>query len=154
MELTQYTDYSLRVLIYLGELKDRKATIREIAEYYKISANHLMKIIPYLVHKGYIRSVRGKGGGILLAKAPESIKIGEVVRETEKNMELVECFKPGKGSCALLPDCSLKSALHEAMEHFLNSLDQYTLAALLETPKSKSVSKEVIGISKSYSKKG
>ena len=142
MELTQFTDYSLRVLIYLGRLEDRQATIREIADFYQISENHLMKIIHYLAQKGYIQSLRGKGGGIRLAKAPKSIKIGEVIRETEKSLEVVECFKPAGSSCSLLPDCVLKNALHEAMQNFLETLDQYTLSDLLTVSEKKPIRKK------------
>ncbi|MBI1822030.1 MAG: Rrf2 family transcriptional regulator [Nitrospirae bacterium] len=137
MELTQFTDYSLRVLIFLGRSENRISTIREIADYYQISENHLMKIIPHLVRKGYIQSIRGKGGGIRLSKSPGSIKIGKLVRETEESLEVVECFKPGENSCALLPGCTLKSALHQAMQNFLGTLDQYTLSDLLGIPNKK-----------------
>lgn len=131
MELTQFTDYSLRVLIFLGRSENRISTIREIADYYQISENHLMKIIPHLVRKGYIQSIRGKGGGIRLSTPPGSITLGKLVRETEETLEVVECFKPGRSTCALLPDCNLKTVLNLAMHNFLGTLDQYTLSDLL-----------------------
>jgi Rrf2 family nitric oxide-sensitive transcriptional repressor len=149
MELTQFTDYSLRVMIFLGRTENRISTIREIADYYQISENHLMKIIPHLSRKGFIQSIRGKGGGIRLSKPPGVIKIGKLVRETEETLEVVECFKPGKSTCALLPGCNLKTVLHQAMQSFLGTLDQYTLSDLLGQPDKKSKRKNArLGVRK------
>lgn len=131
MQLTRFTDYSLRVLIYLGMHRDRLATISEIAEHFWISRNHLTKVVHQLGAHGYIETVRGKGGGMRLARQPELINIGEVVRDTEENMDIAECFNVSNKDCPLLPSCILKSALTEARESFLATLDFYRLSDLL-----------------------
>lgn len=99
MQLTLYTDYSLRVLLYLGIHKNEKATINEIADYFKISRNHLVKVVHNLAVCGYIHTVRGKGGGMSLARPAEEINIGDVVRHTEPNFHVVECFNPQTTHC-------------------------------------------------------
>lgn len=144
MRLTVYTDYSLRVLIYLG-LRDRDelSTIQEIADNYNISKNHLMKVTYELGKLGLIETVRGRGGGIRLAKEPETIVIGEVVRQTEEDFHLVECFNPESNLCALSPECKLKFALHEALQAYLKVLDQYTLADVIVT---KDTMRQLLGI--------
>lgn len=132
MHITSYTDYSLRVLIYLASLEDdRLATIQEIAEAYGISRNHLMKVVHQLNRKRYIETVRGKNGGMRLHLKPEAINIGVLVREMEPDMELVECFSP-ENACVITPACGLKGILAEALQAFLTTLDQYTLADVLK----------------------
>ncbi|MDD5240501.1 MAG: Rrf2 family transcriptional regulator [Sulfuricella sp.] len=131
MHLTRYTDYSLRVLIYLGSRRDKLATIAEIAAHYNISRNHLMKVVHQLGAHGYIDTLRGKGGGIKLARPPGQIVVGDVVRSMEENMSIVECFAPDTCSCILAPGCTLKDALSEATQSFLSTLDLYTLADLI-----------------------
>jgi Rrf2 family nitric oxide-sensitive transcriptional repressor len=131
MHLTRYTDYSLRVLIYLGTHQDKLATISEIAAYHSISRNHLMKVVHQLGTNGYIATLRGKGGGIKLARPPEKIVVGDVVRSMEETMNIVECFEPGASACVLASACQLKGALSEAMQSFLVTLDLYTLADLV-----------------------
>lgn len=126
MHITRYTDYSIRVLVYLSVQGDRLATIQEIAESYEISRNHLMKIVHQLNKKGYIETVRGKKGGMRLRRAPADINIGVLIRETEQDLNIVECFS-GKNSCKISPVCGLKSMFGEATEAFLKTLDQYTL---------------------------
>ncbi|MDA8110472.1 MAG: Rrf2 family transcriptional regulator [Betaproteobacteria bacterium] len=135
MRLTTFTDYALRVLIYLGTAPDGFATIEQIAGGYRISANHLMKVVHQLGQLGYVATVRGKGGGLRLARAPESINVGEVVRRTEDGFAIVECFEKGARNCAIAPSCVLKHALHEALDAFLEALDRYTLADLLKPRK-------------------
>jgi Rrf2 family nitric oxide-sensitive transcriptional repressor len=135
MQLTRFTDYSLRVLIYLGLQPDRLATISEIAAVFGISQNHLMKVVHRLGMQGYIDTVRGKGGGMRLARRPELISIGQVVRDTEENMDIAECFSSGGSDCFLLPSCVLKSALTEARQSFLATLDLYRLSDLLANQK-------------------
>lgn len=139
MYLTQYTDYSLRVLIYLGVKQDQPATIREIADRYGISRNHLMKAVHQLGRRGYIHTARGKKGGISLARAPELINIGDVVRRMEEHFDIVECFHTAKNHCCIAPVCILEKALHEALNSFLTTLDQYTLADILQSRKGLSV---------------
>lgn len=130
MQLTRFTDYSLRTLIFLGLHQDRLMTIHEIAEYYGISKTHLMKVVHTLGLRGYIQTVRGRVGGIRLARPPGLINVGAVVRDTEENMEIAECLG-GKSSCALLPACVLKSVFMEARTSFLATLDRYRLSDLL-----------------------
>jgi Rrf2 family nitric oxide-sensitive transcriptional repressor len=131
MQLSRFTDYSLRVLIYIGLRQDRLVTISQIAQNYGISQNHLVKVVHQLGIHGYIETVRGKGGGIRLARRPELINIGNVVRDTEENMDIAECFDPNKQSCSLLPSCVLKSAFTEARQSFLATLDFYRLSDFL-----------------------
>lgn len=133
MQLTRFTDYSLRVLIYLGSNPDTLATVGTIADEYAISRHHLTRVVHQLGLKGYIETTRGKGGGFHLARQPGQIKIGDVVRDTETGFELAECFRSGEPVCRLLPACALKPVLAEAGRAFLTSLDQYTLADLLPT---------------------
>ena len=128
MQLTRYTDYSLRVLVYLGMKADGWATIPELADFYHISRNHLVKVVHHLAQQGFILTLRGKKGGMALAKPPELIGIGEVIRLTEPDFHLAECFSSNGNACVLAPDCRLKSILYEARHAFLTTLDRYTLA--------------------------
>jgi Rrf2 family transcriptional regulator, nitric oxide-sensitive transcriptional repressor len=131
MQLTKYTDYALRVLILLAH-KER-STIREIADAYRISENHLMKVVHSLAKLGYVETLRGKGGGLKLARAPERIGIGDVVRKTEETLYVVECLADDyAGDCCLNRSCKLKSVLRDAQNAFLGELDRYTLRDLLE----------------------
>lgn len=134
MQLTRFTDYALRVLMYLGGQADRLVTIREIAEKHGLSENHLMKIVHKLATRGYIETVRGKGGGMRLARRAEMISLGEVVRDTEENMDIAECFAADAQSCVLLPSCVLRSVLIEARKSFLETLDLYALSDLIGRP--------------------
>jgi Rrf2 family transcriptional regulator, nitric oxide-sensitive transcriptional repressor len=135
MRLTTFTDYSLRVLIYLGAHREegRLATISDIATVYGISENHLMKIVHHLAKQGYVETTRGTGGGMRLARLPESINIGDVVRGTEEDLAIVECFqKKGARRCPIVPACALGGVLGRAMRAFLEVLDGQTLADLLQ----------------------
>ncbi|BBW96194.1 nitric oxide-sensing transcriptional repressor NsrR [Geobacillus sp. FSL W8-0032] len=133
MQLTNYTEYALRVLLFLGTLeKGEKTNIKEISTAFSLSEHHLSKIVHELGKLGYIETIRGRNGGIRLAKRPEEIVIGAVVRETEDNLSLVECFAAHGNECVLTPACRLRFVLHEALEAFLRVLDAYTLADLLE----------------------
>jgi Rrf2 family nitric oxide-sensitive transcriptional repressor len=131
MQFTHFTDYSLRTLIYLGARQNTLATISEIADKYGISQSHLTKVVHQLANRGYIQTLRGKGGGMRLARLPQLINIGDVVRNMEENINLVECFNAKNQSCPLLPACTLKSVLAEARRNFFDTLDRYTLADLL-----------------------
>ncbi len=126
MHVTRYTDYSIRVLIYLAVQGDRLATIQEIAESYDISRNHLMKVVHQLNKNGYIETVRGKNGGMRLHMAPADINVGVLVRETEQDLNMVECFS-AKNACRISPVCGLKGMFGEALDAFMKTLDQYTL---------------------------
>jgi Rrf2 family nitric oxide-sensitive transcriptional repressor len=127
MRLTRYTDYAMRVLLYLGAQPDRVCSIGEIAKAYGISQNHLMKVAHDLGKAGYVEGVRGRSGGIRLARPADRINVGAVVRQTEEGFELVEC-----GSCLIAPACGLTGVLAEALTAFMAVLDRYTLADLLK----------------------
>ena len=131
MRLTLHTDYSLRVLIYLGSRPERLATITEIAQSYGISRNHLVKVVHNLATNGLIETVRGKGGGMRLGRPPEAINIGEVVKKVEGSFDLVECFSQSLNHCPITPVCSLKGVLEKARQSFIDVLCQYQLADLL-----------------------
>lgn len=131
MHITRYTDYSIRVLIYLAVQGDRLTTIQEIADSYEISKNHLMKVVHQLNKKGYIETVRGKKGGMRLHMSPSDINMGILVRETEQDMSIVECFT-SKNACRIAPVCGLKSMFADALDAFLNALDKYTLEDVIQ----------------------
>lgn len=131
MQLTLYTDYSLRVLLYLGQTPGRSATISEIAEAYQISRNHLVKVVHNLSIHGFIKTTRGCGGGMALQRPPEEIVIGNVVRHTEVNFNLAECFERERNTCQIAAACRLKAVLYEAQHAFINTLDNKTLADIL-----------------------
>lgn len=126
MKLTLFTDYSIRVLLHLAARPERLCSIAEVAQAYRISQNHLMKVVNDLARSGYIDSVRGRGGGIRLGKPPADINIGALVRHTEEGFNLVDC-----GSCALAPACGMTGVLKEALGAFLAVLDRYSLADLM-----------------------
>ncbi|NNM81145.1 MAG: Rrf2 family transcriptional regulator [Burkholderiales bacterium] len=128
MRLTLYSDYSLRVLLYLTYKGEETVTITELAEFYKSSRNHLVKVVHNLGITGFISTSRGKHGGIRLAKPPEEITVGEVVRHTEPDFELLECFNPETDRCVITRTCRLKSVLFDAQNAFMAILDRYTLA--------------------------
>ena len=127
MKLTLFTDYSIRVLLYLAARPDRRCSISEIAQAYRISQNHLMKVVNDLARSGYIDSVRGRGGGIRLGKQPKEINLGALIRHTEEGFDLVDC-----PSCVIAPACGMTSVLREAVSAFLDVLDSYSLADLVQ----------------------
>lgn len=131
MHITRFTDYSLRVLMYLAVQGDRLATIQEIADSYDISKNHLMKVVHQLNKKGYIETVRGKKGGMRLHMMPNEISIGVLVRETEHDLSIMECHS-SKNACKITPVCGLKPVFGEALQAFLAVLDKYTLSDVME----------------------
>jgi len=136
MRLTVYSDYSLRMLIYLAAKADGLATIAEVARSYGISEHHLTKVAHQLGRSGFIATVRGKGGGLRLARPAAEIRLGEVVRQTEPDMALVPCFStaeaPSGAPCPIVPACGLRGVLGEALQAFLAVLDRYTLADLTQ----------------------
>ncbi len=132
MRLTVYTDYSLRLLMYLALKDDGLATISEVANSYAISRNHLMKVAYQLGVAGYVKTVRGRRGGLRLARPVETIRLGEVVRHTEPDMALVPCFEPIHADCAIRPSCILRGALDQARLAFIEALDAYTLKDLVQ----------------------
>jgi Rrf2 family nitric oxide-sensitive transcriptional repressor len=132
MQLTLYTDYSLRLLIYLGSHPEG-ATIPQVSCAFGINRNHLVKVAHHLGRLGYIKTTRGKSGGLRLNVPAEKLVVGHVVRAVE-DMRLVECFNRDGGRCPITPVCKLKHVLFEAQQAFLATLDQYTLADLLQQP--------------------
>ena len=130
MRLTSYTDYGLRLLIYVALKGDDLATIQEVADAYAISKNHLMKVAYHLGLYGFLETVRGRGGGLRLAQAPENIRLGDVVRRMEDDFALVECFGPSN-ACRITRACRLKGILGEALEACFSVLDRYSLADLM-----------------------
>jgi len=131
MKLTRFTDYSLRVLIYLGLKDNNRVTIREISDAYGISRNHLMKVVSLLTRMGYLDARRGPGGGIALSRPPAEIILADVIRDMEDDLNLVECFCDG-GTCIIKPMCKLKTALNQALSAYLDTLERYTLLDLLK----------------------
>jgi Rrf2 family nitric oxide-sensitive transcriptional repressor len=131
VHLTRFTDYALRVLTFLGLRGEEGARIREIAERFGISENHLMKVVQELGKHGFVRTIRGRGGGLRLARPPEAIQLGAVVRAVEGDLAIVECLGPGGSSCAIVGACRLTGILGDALDAFLDVLDRYTLADLL-----------------------
>jgi Rrf2 family nitric oxide-sensitive transcriptional repressor len=133
MRLTNFSDYALRVLMYAAARSDRLITIEETAATYGISRAHLMKVVNQLTRAGFLKAVRGRSGGLTLAKRPNRIKLGEVLRVTEPDFALVECFTPDN-RCVITPRCRLRVALREALAAFTGTLDRYTLADLVLSP--------------------
>ena len=135
MRLTVFSDYTLRVLMYLALDRTRLATIPEIAAAYGISGNHLTKVVHQLARAGIVESVRGKGGGIRLARAPEDIRLGEIVRASEGDAPIVECLSGDPHACRIAAPCRLKGILVSAFDALYDSLDQHTLADLVAKPR-------------------
>jgi Rrf2 family transcriptional regulator, nitric oxide-sensitive transcriptional repressor len=131
MQLTLFSDYSLRILLYLTAHRGRRVTLPEISTAYGISQNHLVKVVQRLIEEGWVESVRGRGGGLSLAREPSEINIATVVRVTEPHMNLVECFDARTNTCPIDPACGLKKVLQRAQQAFLAELEQHTLADFL-----------------------
>lgn len=131
MRLTQFTDNALRCLMFLGQSDRRTETIAEVAGRMSMSEDHLLKVVRRLNQLGYVRPVRGRNGGIGLARPPEEINVGDVVRAMEENLCLVPCFSDGL-ACPLSPACLLAGVLDEALAAFMQTLGRYTLADLLK----------------------
>lgn len=136
MRLTQWTDYSLRVLMYCAACQDRAKppTVAEIAQAHGISRSHLMKIVMAMASHGWLETTRGRGGGLRLLKPADSLRLGDVVRQTESDLNLVECFGVDGNSCKLDGHCRLKGVFRQALDGFFSTLDGYTLADLMAPP--------------------
>ena len=128
MQLTQFSDYSLRLALYLAAHPHQLVTLQEVSEAYGISQHHLVKVTGRLIEHGVVASVRGRNGGLRLSRAPEAINIGELVRMTEPHFNLVECFDADTNTCPIDKACGLKAVLRQAQDAFLRELDRYTLA--------------------------
>ena len=130
MKLTLYSDYSLRVLMYIAR-QEHRVQIDEIAKFYGISKNHLTKVVNNLATLGYIETTRGRGGGIRIKMTPEEINIGALIRKTEEHFNLVECFDRETNTCPIAGICGLQGVLGEALNAYLSVLDKYTLQDIL-----------------------
>ncbi|MDO9197584.1 Rrf2 family transcriptional regulator [Rhodoferax sp.] len=139
MRLTDYTDYTLRVLMFCAMHPERSVTIAELAESHAVSKNHLMKIVNDLARQGLLQTTRGRGGGLRLLKPASDIRIGDVVRQTETDFRLVECFDANHNSCTLTAHCQLKQVFRTALQSYFAELDKVTLAdiapAVPESPR-------------------
>lgn len=133
MRLTNFSDYALRVLMFAAAQGDRLITIEETAEVYGVSRAHLMKVVNQLTRAGFLKAVRGRFGGLTLARSPAQINLGDVLRTTEPDFALVECFT-ADSRCLLTPRCRLRGILHEALAAFTETVDRYTLADLILSP--------------------
>ena len=131
MQLSLHADYALRVLIYVGSHSDKTVTTMQISSAYGISQNHLVRVVQTLGKQGYLRVTQGRFGGMALARDAAEIRLGQVVRDAEPNMRLVECFDPETNTCPIISVCGLKAHLRNALEAFLAELDRHTLAELL-----------------------
>ena len=134
MRLSEYTDYSLRVLMYCAAHPDRLVTIGELAEHHQLSKNHLMKIVNDLSRQGVLETTRGRGGGLRLLQSPDDIRVGSVVRATETDFRLVECFNPETNTCTLSAACRLKQVFDAALQAYFRALDAVTLADITTPP--------------------
>ncbi|HEX8989969.1 MAG TPA: Rrf2 family transcriptional regulator [Rhodocyclaceae bacterium] len=134
MKLTSFSDYTLRVLMFLAIHPDRLVTVPEIAAAYGISENHLVKVVHRLSCAGTVEAVRGKGGGLRLARAPADIRLGQVVRASEGTAPIVECMSE-EPACRIAPACRLAPILRRAFDALFATLDEYTLADLVRTPR-------------------
>lgn len=136
MQLSLHSDYACRVLIYLALVRnDERVSIEDVAEAFQVSKNHLVKIVHLLGKLGYVETTRGRGGGIKLAKNPEEIAIGKVVRKTEPHFDVVECLNRDTNTCPIVGPCGLKPWLAKAMTAFLATLDEVTLADVVRNRK-------------------
>lgn len=131
MRLAEYTDYTLRVLMYCAARPQQLVTISELAERHGVSRNHLMKIVTDLGRQGVLETTRGRGGGLRLLKDPSKVRIGDVVRASETDFRLVECFDPGTNQCTLTPSCRLKGLFYAALRAYFKELDGMTLADMV-----------------------
>jgi Rrf2 family transcriptional regulator, nitric oxide-sensitive transcriptional repressor len=134
MRLTNFSDFALRLLMYAAAHDDRLITIEEVSDVYRISRAHLMKVTNSLTRAGFLKAVRGRSGGLTLAKQPRKIRLGEVIRATEPDFALVECFATGN-QCIITRCCQLRGILHEGLDAFNAVLDKYTLADVMLRPK-------------------
>ncbi|UTH12352.1 RrF2 family transcriptional regulator [Macrococcoides canis] len=138
MKLTLYSDYSLRVLMYVAR-QEHRVQIDEIANFYGISKNHLTKVVNNLATLGYIETTRGRGGGIRIKMTPEEINIGALIRKTEEHFNLVECFDRETNTCPIAGICGLQGVLSEALGAYLSVLDSYTLDDILHNKRTQNV---------------
>ncbi|MBA3699756.1 MAG: Rrf2 family transcriptional regulator [Planctomycetes bacterium] len=144
MKLSLFSDYALRTLMYAA-LKDDTVQIDEITAAYGISRHHLSKIVQFLGQQGYLETQRGRGGGMRLGRKPGDIRLGALVRQTEDQSAIVECFDPATNTCPLNGCCALKRALAEALAAFYASLDRLTLSDLVSGPQRSAMQRILLG---------
>ncbi len=135
MHLTSYTDYAFRTLILLAVHREEGSTIAEMAEHYAISRNHLMKVVQQLARSGFVETTRGRGGGVRLGMPADQIRLGDVLRATEEDLGLVECFRPEVDACTITRACRLRGVLGDALTAFLAVLDEHTLEDIVADDK-------------------
>jgi len=140
VQLSLHADYGLRVLLYLGSHPGEIVSTKRISESYGISKNHLVRVMQTLGDAGYIRVIPGRSGGVTLAKDPKTIRLGQVVRDAEPNLHLVECFDKATNTCPIISVCGLKSLLTQALEAFIAELNKHTLSDLLTPARQKTLS--------------
>lgn len=131
MRLTDYTDYALRVLMYCAANPTRLVTVGEVAQFHRISRSHLTKIVNKLAREQIIETVRGRRGGVRLSRSPSQIRIGDVIRTTEPDFQMVECFSLAGDGCALMPNCHIRSTLRQALDAYFAVLDRVSLADMM-----------------------
>ena len=134
MQLNDFSDYSVRVLVYAAARPDRRCATGDVASAFGISRHHVVKVVHTLQRLGYLETTRGRGGGFRLARAPERIRLGDVIRRTEGTLALVECFDRDSSTCPLTPACGLKHAFGDAFAAFFATLDRWTLADVIGRP--------------------
>lgn len=150
MQITKFADYSLRILIYLAADESGQATAKKVAESYGISVHHVAKAAQWLVHEGHVTATRGKGGGLSLARAPENISIGEVIRRAEEGSGLVDCMRGDGGCCVIAGACGLASILKDAQEAFFAVLDRRSLADAIRRPETIAELLSLLTVSKAH----
>lgn len=128
MQLTRFTDYGLRTLMYVAARRENSTSVKEVADHYGISRNHLVKVVHRLSQLGYIETTKGKGGGIKIAKDATKLRLGDLIKQLEPNMNMVECFDANTNTCRITGSCQLKHYLFEATQNFINTMNKYTLA--------------------------
>ena len=139
MQLTLHSDYALRVLIYVGTHPGELVSTQSMSDAYGISKHHLVRVVQTLAQHGYVRVVPGRSGGVGLARAPEAIRLGTVVVDTEPSLRLVECFDAKTNTCPITRHCGLKGILHDALQAFVDTLNAHTLADLLRAERPKAL---------------
>lgn len=135
MQITRFTDYALRTLMYVAARSENVASVKEIAEHYGISRNHLVKVVHKLSQLGYIETTKGKGGGIKIAKGTEKLRLGDLIKQLEPHMNIVECFDAKTNTCRITGSCQLKHYLFEATQNFISTMNKYTLADTVQNKK-------------------
>ncbi len=135
MQLTSFTDYSLRALMYLASHPDELSSVKQMSEYYGISRNHLVKVVHRLAQLGYVETTKGKGGGVQITKDASQLRLGDLINELEPNMRTVECFNPETNTCNISDTCQLKHYLFDATQSFIETLNKHTLADTVKDTK-------------------